>query len=272
MAVEFRGSENRNIQYGGSRSPRKQERLPQQRKAPKNKTDYGANKLPSIKKLEELNALPEATVRALVKQGKLDRLINDITDLKVLDSPVLQILFQHGRDPNPDLFNGSMRGTDLAAPHHDDTWFGKLIDTIMTSWRPWAGKQTIDRPGEGHEGTGNNKVFGKWIFNFNWAVTETKLGKNFAGDGAKVIRLDYGTPDDLLNKLTGVNCVHDEVREVGRKGSGVMLGMAALAPNSKFWSSVFNGLLRIAGREERVKPGNDPVPVIYFGLQGNQPK
>jgi hypothetical protein len=164
-----------------------------------------------------------------------------------------------------------MRGTDLAAPHHDDTWFGNLIDGIMRTFGPWAGKQTTSRPTEGREGTGNNKVFGKWIFNFNWAVVDSKLGNAFAGDGAKVIRLDYGTPDDLLNKLTGVNCVHDEVREVGPKGSGVMLGMAALAPNSGFWTGVFNGLLRIAGREERVAKGNDPVPVIYFGLQGNQP-
>lgn len=285
MAVGLDESRFNNIQFSGSRSPRRQEKLPpggirgtrwadldadEDVRVPE-KEDYGAHRLPKIEKLQELNSLDTDTVRALVRAGKVDHLINDINDLKPLESSVLQVLFQHGREPGAESFNGTMRGTNLAAPHHDDSGFGRFVAGVMAKFRPWAGKQTTGRPCESGEGTGNNQVFGRWIFNFNWDVVASKLGDAFMGDGAKVIRLDYGTPSDLLNKLTGVSCVHDEVREVGPKGSGVYLGMAALAPNNGFWSAVFNGLLRVAGREERVAPGNDPVPIIYFGLQGNAP-
>ncbi len=233
---------------------------------------YGARELPSITRLEQLNALSPSEVRTLAKRGKLDRLITDINDLKGLRSDVLHALFETGHAPEGARFNGQMRGTDLAAPHHDGTRFGRFVSWIMTTWHPWAGKRTLERPGEGHEGTGNNSVFGGWIFNFNWDVVDSKLGRKFDGDGAQVIRLDYGTPDDRLNKLTGVNCVHDEMREVGKPGSGVFLGMAALKDNSRVWSLLFNGLLRLAGRDERVKANADPVPIIYFALQGNAPK
>ena len=301
MAVEFRGGEqkdygDRNIQYGGSRSARRQEKLPPggihgtrwadldadvddtpvRRQRPK-KEEYGANKLPDIESLQELNSLDLKVVRQLVKSGKLDDLITDINDLKGLHSNVLQIMFQHGHDPDPSRFSGQMRGVDLHAPHHDESAFGGFIDGAMRLLQAWGGKQTKSRPSEGVEGTGNNQMFlcipNLWFFEFNWDLVDSKLGDKFAGDGGKVIRLDYNAPNNALNQALGVDMVHDEIREIGKKGSGVNLGMAAIIDSSDakakrkeggllhqayaavangFWKSVYDFGLTLGGREERV--------------------
>jgi hypothetical protein len=283
---------DRNIQHGGSRSPRRQEKLPPggihgtrwadldaedlPRPAPQKREDYGANRLPAIKALTELNALDLKTVRALVKQGKVDPLITDINDLSGVESRVLQVLFQHGHAPDAAKFNGRMRGVDLKAPHHDDSAFGRFIHGTMRALQAWGGKQTLSRPSGDTEGTGNNQMFlglgDLWFFNFNWNVVDSKLGESFAGDGEKVIRLDYRSPNNRLNKLFGVDMVHDEMREVGKKGSGVFLGMAAIIDTgNSFWRAVYNLGLSLGKREERVGESKDPIPFIYFALQGNEP-
>jgi hypothetical protein len=294
MAVEFRNQEDRgySLQYGGSRSVRKQEKLPPGgirgtrwadlaadleepvvRARPK-KEEYGANKLPKVGSLQELNTMKLDVVRKLVKAGALDPLINDITDLKGVRSEVLRVLFQQGRAPDAARFNGQMRGVDLNAPHHDTSGFGGFIRGAMRLLQAWGGKQTKSRPGEGAEGTGNNQMFlcvpNTWFFEFNWNVVDSKLGDKFAGDGSKVIRLDYKSPNNRLNKLFGVDMVHDEMREVGKKGSGVFLGMAAIVDTgNSFWKGVYNFGLWLGGREERVGKSKDPIEFIYFALQGN---
>ena len=316
MAVELRGGEqrdygDRNLQYGGSRSPRRQEKLPpggihgtrwadldadveEPVRARPKKEEYGARKLPDVSSLSELNKLDLKVVRQLVKSGKLDHLITDIKDLEGVHSNVLQIMFQHARAPEKDQFGGHMRGIDLKAPHHDDSAFGRFIDGTVRVLQAWGGKQTTSRPTEGREGTGNNETFlglgGLWLFEFNWDLVDTKLGKAFAGDGAKVIRLDYDAPNNALNQALGIDMVHDEIREVGKKGSGVMLGMAAIIDAGKnetpggflhkayakvantFWKGVFNFGLWAGNREERVGKTQDPIPFIYFGLQANPSK
>jgi hypothetical protein len=83
--------------------------------------------------------------------------------------------------------------------------------------------------------------------------------------------------------------IHDEIREIGKKGSGVMLGMAAIVdaggnePKGGFfrkayskiantaWKGIYNFGLWLGGREERVGKTQDPIPFIYFGLQANPP-
>jgi hypothetical protein len=162
MAVELRGGEfkdygDRNVQHGGSRSPRRQERLPPggihgtrwvdldadvdlpPTGTPKQKTDYGKRELPAVSSLQELNTLDLKVVRQLVKSGKLDRLITDIKDLEGVHSNVLQIMFEHARAPERDQFAGHMRGIDLKAPHHDDTAFGRFVDNTVRVLQAWGG-------------------------------------------------------------------------------------------------------------------------------------
>jgi hypothetical protein len=294
MAVELNGREtlHRSVQIGGSRSVRRQEKLPpggihgtrwadldddvEPVRARPKKEEYGARKLPKIRRLEELNSLDPATVEALAKAGKLDPLITDIEDLKGLRSSVLQSLFRNGHEPDTAQFSGQMRGVDLRAPHHDDSRFGRFVEGAMRVLQAWGGKRTKSRPSDGAEGTGNNQMFlcipGTWFFEFNWNLVDSKLGKKLAGAGEKVIRLDYETPNNFLNKLFGVDMVHDEMREIGKKGSGVFLGMAAIVDTGNwFWKQVYNFGLWLGDREERVGKSKDPIEFIYFALQG-QPR
>lgn len=192
------------------------------------------------------------------------RELQDINDLKAMSSAELQELFANGRAPDPRRFSGEMRGVALAAPHHDTSMLGRFVNWVMTKIPPWAGKNALTQPGEAiSEGTGKNRIFGGLLCPFQWNVVDSKLDTS----GSRVIRLDYATPKSLLNTVTGISAVHDEIREVGAPGSGVYLGLAGLAHNGPISSGVFNGLLRLAGREERVSKDAQPVPIIYFALQ-----
>ncbi|MFO0728886.1 MAG: hypothetical protein U1E65_34220 [Myxococcota bacterium] len=195
--------------------------------------------------------------------------LTDINQLQSMSSAQLGELFAHGRTPNPQHFKGEMRGLALAAPHHDHTALGGFVNWVMTKIPPWKGKNALSAPTASDEGHGKNRILGGLLCPFEWNVVDTKFGRDLAGDKAQVIRLDYATPKSFLNAVTGIRSVHDELREVGPPGSGVYLGMAGLADHSKFWTPVFNALLKLAGREERVSKDAPPVPIIYFALQGN---
>lgn len=195
--------------------------------------------------------------------------ITDINQLKSMSSEQLEALFSAGRAPDVARFQGEMRGVALAAPHHDSTGFGHFVSWVMTQIPPWKGKNALEAPSGDEQGKGKNRILGGLLCPFEWNLVDTKFAPDLAGDGAKVIRLDYATPKSFLNAITGIRSVHDELREVGPPGSGVYLGMAGLADHSPIWTRVFNGLLRLAGREERVTKDGPPVPIIYFALQAN---
>ncbi len=195
--------------------------------------------------------------------------ITDINQLKSMSSEQLEALFSAGRAPDVAHFKGEMRGVALAAPHHDNTGFGHFVNWVMTQIPPWKGKNALEAPSADEQGKGKNRILGGLLCPFEWNLVDTKFAPDLAGDGAKVIRLDYATPKSFLNAITGIRSVHDELREVGPPGSGVYLGMAGLADHSPIWTRVFNGLLRLAGRDERVTKDGPPVPIIYFALQAN---
>lgn len=195
--------------------------------------------------------------------------ITDIDQLTNLSSEELHALFAAGRTPNPEHFKGEMRGVALAAPHHDDTHLGRLVTWVMTKIPPWKGKNALASPEGKEQGQGLNRILGRLLSPFEWNVVDTSFSKELSGGGGKVIRLDYASPDSLLNRVTGVRSVHDELREVGPEGSGVYLGLAGLVDADPVWTRVYNGLLSIAGRDERVSKDAPPVPVIYFALQAN---
>jgi hypothetical protein len=218
-------------------------------------------KRPSIKRLCEMYG-PEAVPDPACYGARKGEKLTDVNQLIGKRSDELQTLFSHGRAPDPSRFSGEMRGVALNAPHHDDSGLGRFVRGLFAKAPPWRGKIALSTPSAGEEGTGKNRIFGGLLCPFRWGVVDSELDK-----GSKVIRLDYATPKSFLNNITAIDAVHDEIREVGAPGSGVYLGMAALKHEGPVSSAFINSMLKLAGREERVKKGGAPVPLIYFALQ-----
>ncbi|MFO0729159.1 MAG: hypothetical protein U1E65_35600 [Myxococcota bacterium] len=232
--------------------------------------------LPKAARVDPAAKVQTANLDAFIQPKKSTKTvapaITDINDLVKMSSTELTKLFAEGHDVDEKAFRGEMRGVKLEIPHHDGDGLDRFADKLMATLHPWAGKNALTPPVGAEEGSGKNRIFGKLLLPFRFKATKTAFAGDLLGKDAKVIRLDYAAPKSLLNRLLGIGHIHDEMREVGPKGSGVYLGMAGLRDRGPVWTAIYNGLLKLAGREERLTKNGPPVPVIFFALQAHPEK